>query len=178
MTGGGECGSFPFVSPDTQQLFPNRVFGGKTVFNVRFKERLISNAALCEIPAVVPVQVPQSFGCDDVETPLSLIGNGSMKPVLLNPENNLGFPNMKRARQAFHGKEITPDFAQAETISPKHVADRFGRPVDLLRYLFNRSFHEFFTNRFDFGLSPSSVVLPSLDPMLDDETPASFLGAT
>lgn len=54
-TGGCKCGSFPFVPPDTQQLFPNRMFGGETILYVRFEEQLISNAALCEIPAVVPV---------------------------------------------------------------------------------------------------------------------------
>ena len=53
------------------KLFPNRVFGGKTILNVRFKKRLIPNAALYEIPVVVPIQVLQSFGRDDVEASLS-----------------------------------------------------------------------------------------------------------
>src|SRR5260370_25301962 len=83
---------------------------------------------------------------------------------------------MKRARQALHGKEITADFTQAETISLEHVANRFGRPVDLLRYLFNRSLHQFFANCFDFTFGPSPVILPSFDPVLDDEAPTSFLG--
>lgn len=73
ITGGGKRYSFPFVSPDTQQLFPNGVFGRKTVLDVRFKERLIANAALDEVATVVPVQVLQCFGGDDVETPLALV---------------------------------------------------------------------------------------------------------
>ena len=74
-TSGRKCGSFTFVPSDTQQLFPDCVFGGETILNVCFKECVIANAAPNEIPAVVPVQVLQSFGCDDVETSLSLIGD-------------------------------------------------------------------------------------------------------
>jgi hypothetical protein len=116
-------------------LFPDRVFGEKTVLYVLFKELLISNAALNEIPALVPIQVLRSFGRNEVETRLFLVGDGSLKPVLFNPENDLRLPNMKRARQAFYGKEITAYITQAGAISPEHVADRFGRRVDLLRHL-------------------------------------------
>ncbi|MGC1363066.1 MAG: hypothetical protein WA826_17985 [Silvibacterium sp.] len=84
---------------------------------------------------------------------------------------------MKRTRQALHGKEITANFTHAEAISPEHVADRFGRPVDLLRYVFDGTLNQFLSNDLQFGFCPSSVVLPSLDPVLDDQAPASLLGA-
>jgi hypothetical protein len=51
---------------------------------------------------------------------------------MLNPENDLRLSNVKRARQAFYGKEIASNFAQAETVSPEHVADSFGCSINLL----------------------------------------------
>ena len=126
---------------------------------------------------MVPVKILESFWRDDVEASLSPIGDRSLKPILLNPENDLRLPNMQRARQAFHGKEIASDFTQAEAISPEHVADRFGRPVDLLCDLFDGTLNQFLSNDLQFGFRPSSVVLPSLDSVLDDQAPASLLGA-
>ena len=42
------CEGFPFtfVSPDIQQLLPNRMFGGKTILDICFKERLVPNTAI------------------------------------------------------------------------------------------------------------------------------------
>ena len=62
-------------------------------------------------------------------------------------------------------------------VSLEHVADRLGRSIDLLGDLFYRSLNQFFTNRLEFGFGPSSMVLPSFDPVLDDQAPAGLLAA-
>lgn len=84
---------------------------------------------------------------------------------------------MQRAGKAFHGEKIAANLAQAEAVSPEHVADRFGRPIDLLRHLFDGTLNQFLSNDLQFGFRPSSVILPSLDSVLDDQAPASLLGA-
>src|ERR1019366_9340948 len=72
-------------------------------------------------------------------------------------------------------KQITPNLAQAEVISLQHVADRLRRPIDLTCDLFDRSLHKFLANDLKLGLCPSSMVLLSLDSVLDDEAPARLL---
>ena len=58
---------------------------------------------------------------------------------------------MKRAGQTFYREQIASDFSQAEFVPPEHVADRLGRPIDILRCPFNRLPHEFFVNRIKYG---------------------------
>ena len=62
---------------------------------------------------VVPVQVFERLRRNVVETPLALIGDGSLQPVLLNPKDNPRFADMQRACEAFYGKPIAPYIAQA-----------------------------------------------------------------
>src|SRR6202451_4638811 len=62
-------------------------------------------------------------------------------------------------------------------ISLQHVADRLRCTIDLPRYLFDRSLHKLLANDLKLGLGPSSMVLLSLDSVLDDEAPTRFLWA-
>ena len=59
-------------------------------------------------------------------------------------------------------------------ISLQHVADRLRCPIDLPCDLFDRSRYEFFANDLKLGLGPSSMILLSLDSILDDEAPAGL----
>jgi hypothetical protein len=165
------------VSPDIQQLFSNRVFRGKAVLNVRLEECLIRNASLQDIGMMLFVQAHERFRRDGVGSPLAAASDRCLKPFLFDPKDDLRFSNAEGACKALHRKQITPDLAQTEVISPKHVANCLWCPIDPFRDFFDRSLHQFFTDRLEFGFRPSSVILPSFDSMLNDQAPARFLRA-
>lgn len=84
---------------------------------------------------------------------------------------------MEYTCQALYRKEVAADLADAEVISPEHIADRLGRAIQLLGDVLHRPLHEFLAHNVYLRFSPSPVVHLSLDPVLDNEAPACLLGS-
>src|SRR5271163_1030116 len=126
---------------------------------------------------MVLVEVDQGFRRDCVGAPLSPRTDGSLEPILFYPGDDLCLSDVQGARQRLHREEVTANLANAELVSPQNIADGLGRPIELLRHLFDRPLHQFLSHDVEFGLGPTAVVYLSLDSVLNDEAPACFLGA-
>lgn len=62
---------------------------------------------------MVPVQVLERVLGDAIDVSFAAIGDRGLKPILLNPEDDLCLADMERARPAFHRKPTTPHIAQS-----------------------------------------------------------------
>ncbi len=91
---------FLFVSADVQQLLPDRVLRGKTIFDVGFEEREVPHASLHQVALVVLVEVLQRLRCDRVEPPPASLRDRGLYPVLLDPEDDLILSDMEGGGQA------------------------------------------------------------------------------
>jgi hypothetical protein len=84
---------------------------------------------------------------------------------------------MEGTRAALHREEITADFSNAELVPPQHISNRLRRPIEFLGHLFDRPLHEFLSQEVEFGRGPTAVINLPLNSVLNDEPPASLLGA-
>src|ERR1700722_17315715 len=120
------------------------------------------------------VELGQRFRRDDVEMSLSPITDRCLKPSLFNPVDNLALANAKHGSQAFYREEIAPNVPQAQMVSPEHVANRTGGPVELLGDLLHRCLDQFLTNEIELRIGPSSIFRLVLDAVLNDESPTGI----
>jgi hypothetical protein len=92
--------TFPLVAADIEKLLSDRVLRRVNVLQVRFKERLIANAALQQIRQMVLVDMCERFGSDRVGWPSSLVVDGRLKPSLFDPKKYFGLSDMQRSCEA------------------------------------------------------------------------------
>ncbi|RXH53898.1 hypothetical protein GRAN_5236 [Granulicella sibirica] len=85
---------------------------------------------------------------------------------------------MQGGREALHGEKIAPNIPNPELVPLEDTADRLGSSIELFSDLFDGPLDQFFSQCLDFVVSPASVIHLFLEPLLDNELPASLFGAT
>jgi hypothetical protein len=122
------------------------------------------------------VELRERFWGDEKVTPFPSFNDRSIKPFLIDPEEDFSLANVKHCGQTLHRKEIAPDLSQAEMIPSQHVSDRLRASLQLLRDLIDGFLYQLFTDGLELGFTPTAVFGFAFESMLDDETPAGFLG--
>jgi hypothetical protein len=127
---------------------------------------------------MVLIGARKRFGGDGVGTLSAVRRNGGLQPSLLDPETNLFLPYMQRSRKALQGEQVATNFPHAEPISLQHASNRLGRAAEFPRDLVHRPLHNLLAHEIDFLVRPATVGHSPLDPILNNEAPASFAGAS
>jgi len=96
------CSPLTFIPSHINKLLTDHVRRRKAVLHVGLEDCQIPEAALHQIPVMMPEKIFESLGGNAVDTPLALIGDRNLKPVLHDPEDDFRLTNVESACQAFH----------------------------------------------------------------------------
>jgi hypothetical protein len=109
--------------------------------------------------------------------PFPSTSDARLQPSLFNPVDDFALANAEHVSQSFYGEEIAPNIPQAQVVSAKHVANRFGGTVEFLGDLLDSPFDQLLPHKLKLWIGPAAIVGLALDAVLNNESPAAIFGA-
>src|ERR1035437_9896992 len=130
-----------------------------------------------QILQVMLVEVSQRLRSDLILVAATIFGDGRLEPAKLDPGAHFRAANMQRVSERTQGEAVAANLTDTQLPSMERAAKSFWTSVQSFCDFLDRVLREQFPCLVQLFRLPATVIDFRLDSMLDNESPAFFVGA-